>query len=326
MSILFLAVSAVVPSLLLMWYFHRRDVFPEPPRVLWATFGLGVVIVVPVLMVALPLEGVVGGLDHALGRGLASAFLQAAIPEEVFKFLVLWLYAARHRAFDEPMDGIVYGVAASLGFATLENILYVTAEGFGVAVVRAFSAVPGHAFLGAIMGFYVGLARSAPADARRGLLVRALGWPILLHGLYDFPLMAADHAATSVAAGGGQVAILLIPIAPLIVIVEWRWTLALVRRLRREQLAADEAPVVAPAAESPVLAWVQVIAGGLAAAFGGLMTLGIAVGLAFAETPSEDLAPMAVGWVIIGLLPLGLGLWGFIRGVVRLNRGSRPPV
>ena len=80
----------------------------------------------------------------------------AAIPEEFVKLAILVGYNMRHHAFDEPMDGIVYGVVASLGFATLENMLFVFEGGISVAVSRAFTAVPLHAFVGAIMGYYVG--------------------------------------------------------------------------------------------------------------------------------------------------------------------------
>jgi RsiW-degrading membrane proteinase PrsW (M82 family) len=116
-------VLALVSSALLAWYFHSRDLRPEPARAIWATFGLGVVIIAPVLLVDWPIVGLLErlGLRPELG-GTADAFLVAAIPEEFFKFVVLWFFASRRRWFDEPMDGIVYGVIASLGFATLENI------------------------------------------------------------------------------------------------------------------------------------------------------------------------------------------------------------
>lgn len=126
----FTAVSAVVPSMLLLWFFHSRDTFREPGRVVWATFGFGVLAIIPVLVVAAPFAIALDAahLPYPLVVGLVSAFITAGFPEELFKYSVLVLYAGRHQEFDEPMDGIVYGVAASLGFATLENILY-TAQG-----------------------------------------------------------------------------------------------------------------------------------------------------------------------------------------------------
>lgn len=188
-----LIAAAVIPSFILMFWFHRRDVNPEPQKVLWATLGLGVLTVIPVLLVGLTYRGGLEDADSFMRQGALVAFLGAAVPEEFFKFLVLFLYAARHREFDEPMDGIVYGVAASLGFATLENILYVVQGGMGVAIVRAFTAVPGHALFGAVMGLHVGRARFAGKSAPWHLAL-ALFWPILLHGLYDLPLLSAQAA------------------------------------------------------------------------------------------------------------------------------------
>ena len=122
MMFAFTAVSAIVPSFLLAWYFHSRDVYPEPQRVIWATFGLGVLSTIPVLLVDWPINHAIKTWFHgAYMGGVGDAFLMAAIPEEFFKFMVLYLYAARHEAFDEPMDGIVYGVIASLGFAAHFN-------------------------------------------------------------------------------------------------------------------------------------------------------------------------------------------------------------
>ena len=129
MLIAFTAASAIVPSILLVSFFKNRDVHPEPSRVLWITFWLGVLSTIPTVLVALPLALVLeGALDNLVAVGVADAFLCAALPEELFKLGVVYVYVRKHEAFDEPMDGIVYGVVASLGFATLENILY-TIEG-----------------------------------------------------------------------------------------------------------------------------------------------------------------------------------------------------
>ena len=84
-----LAVSAVVPSALLVWYFHARDVYPEPPRVLWTTFGLGVLTVIPVLMIGYPLQHAVSLVHHPVAASLLGALFVAAIPEEFVKLSVL---------------------------------------------------------------------------------------------------------------------------------------------------------------------------------------------------------------------------------------------
>ena len=102
----------------------------------------------PVVVVALPAYLLSSAfLENPLMIGFVNAFFGASIPEESFKYLVLTRYAMRRSSFDEPMDGLVYGVAASLGFATFENILYVSGGGLGVAVLRALTAVPLHATL-----------------------------------------------------------------------------------------------------------------------------------------------------------------------------------
>jgi RsiW-degrading membrane proteinase PrsW (M82 family) len=164
----FLAVSAIVPSVLLMAYFHRRDLYREPARDLWLAFAAGVLVALPVLAFATPLTPIVSRFESPLLYGLVAAFLQAGIPEELFKFLMLWFVVARRASFDEPMDGVVYGVALSLGFATLENVLYVSTGGLEVALTRALTAVPCHAFLGAIMGYFVGRAKFAESGRRAG--------------------------------------------------------------------------------------------------------------------------------------------------------------
>ena len=234
-----LIAAAVIPSLVLMFWFHRRDANPEPQGVLWRTLGLGVLTIVPVLVVVSIYRGALDdGLDF-WRQGALIAFWGAAVPEEFFKYLVVVLYAARNREFDEPMDGVVYGVAASLGFATLENILYVTQGGWGVAVLRAFTSVPGHALFGAVMGLHVGRARFAPRRAPLHLTL-ALLWPILLHGLYDLPLLAAQAAAET--GRGAEFPGLALLLTPLTLLLATLYVLRTTRRLREDQLRLRPAP------------------------------------------------------------------------------------
>ena len=237
MTFLLTIFCAVLPSFLLLWYFYKRDLNPEPRAVLIKTFLLGILAVVPVIICVLPLSLFNSKLNHPLLAGLYSALLCAAVPEEFFKYRVITRYSARHPAFDEPMDGVVYGAAASLGFATLENILYVVDGGWIVAVVRAFTAVPCHACLGAILGYYVGQARF---DIRRKMTPRlGLFVAILLHALYDFPLLVMagldeDSSEKSVWVVG------LLIFALAVLVFEIVWTLRIVRRLRREQIQDNE--------------------------------------------------------------------------------------
>ncbi|MBN2493800.1 MAG: PrsW family intramembrane metalloprotease [Deltaproteobacteria bacterium] len=333
------AVSAIVPSLLLVWYFRSRDLRPEPAGLCFATFGLGLAIIVPVLLIDglfYLLLGVFGQLGP-YGHGLSQAFLMAAVPEELCKFGVVWLFASRRAAFDEPMDGAVYGVLASLGFATLENVLYTLSGGLGVAVFRALTAVPAHAFFGAVMGSYIGRARLGPPAGRRRALVQALLWPMLLHGLYDFPILTIKQMKESgLDVPGLEVAALCLAALGAL-IAAWIWAVRLVRRLRREQRAeidaageAGEAPraeapaPARPAAHRPsagrrALGWTLALLGGLLASGGGLASLGIGLGLLVSEEAQAEISSTLLGGAIIGLLPLVLGLLLFRAGLRRIR-------
>lgn len=243
------------------------------------------------------------------------------------------------------MDGIVYGATASLGFATLENVLYVSDGGLHVAILRAFLAVPGHAFLGAIMGYYVSRAKFTGGD-RRPLLVRALAIPILLHGLYDTPLLAGDCSGGD-ASDPGCLVLALLPLVPAIVVGEAIWAVRLVRRLRAEQLAAGcPPPPPAPAAVTPVVvaapgtaaaappvsapgkprrpgrwaSWLLVLLGGVIACGGALVTLGLLLALAEGGSSPGDRLYDVIAGVVLGLLPLAAGTFGFFWGIARLNR------
>ena len=115
-----------------------------------------------------------------------SAFAAAAIPEEFFGHQVLRKRVAPHKDFDEPMDGVVYGAVASLGFATIENFTVLFDQGLGTALMRAFTAVPAHAAFGAIMGYT--FARRHFAGKSNGLFGPAVWLSILLHGVYNWML------------------------------------------------------------------------------------------------------------------------------------------
>ncbi|HJT77096.1 MAG TPA: PrsW family glutamic-type intramembrane protease [Gemmataceae bacterium] len=236
--------AAVLPSLLLIWYFYRRDVFPEPRGMLLATFGLGVLAVIPVLCVALPLMYLVVtplAAVHPLLGGVAAGFLTAGVPEEFFKFVVVAGYCARRPEFDEPMDGIVYGAVASLGFATMENVLYVESNGgMSVALSRAFTAVPCHAFLGAIMGYFIGQAKFRP-ERRGTLLTTGLVVAMLLHSLYDMPLLVLKAAGADVVNAHAFVALALVALPFGLLLGMGIVTIVLVQRLRRDQLRLLEA-------------------------------------------------------------------------------------
>ena len=187
-ALVVLAGSALAPSAFLLWYIYSRDIHPEPKGMIAATFGLGAASAIPVVICVYAFQAVVGPPAGVWAKAGWTAFLHAAIPEEFFKLVVLMTFCWFSRHFDEPFDGIVYGATVSLGFATLENVLYVSQGGLVVAILRALTAVPGHAFWGVIMGYFVGRAKFA-SEGRAWIILQGFGLAMVLHGLYDLFLM-----------------------------------------------------------------------------------------------------------------------------------------
>ena len=198
MYILLCGAAAIIPALMLVRYFVKSDRFPEPAGVLVKTYFYGFLITIPILIAELTISHFVDEMQSQVLRALLTAFVVAGLCEEYFKYRVLDRFCAKDSAFDEPMDAIVYGAVASLGFATLENILYVSDGGITVAVLRAFSAVPAHAAFGAIMGYHYSKAHFTPGEHKqRTRYGNALFIPILLHGLYDAPIFLLEVTSVS---------------------------------------------------------------------------------------------------------------------------------
>lgn len=328
MAVLLLALSAITPSILLVWYFHHHDEYPEPARLLWGTFGLGVLAIVPVLLVDAALEPLLASITDPLWRGLADAFLVAAIPEEACKMAAVLLFSFRHREFDEPMDGIVYGVVASLGFATLENVMYVGSGGLGVALLRAVMAVPGHAFYGAILGAYLGEARFAVGSRRLGLIARGYTAAVVLHGLYDFPLLVKDVGARALPAGKVNPPAALIPITLVTLAVAAFVARRFVRRARAEQRQrGPKAPPIAfPIPVVPrVEGWPRVRAylvlgtGGILACLGGTFLLAMVIGFATSRDTLRESAGILTIVLSLGALVAAGGAAAFRSGLRSLR-------
>jgi RsiW-degrading membrane proteinase PrsW (M82 family) len=190
-ALLISLVLAVAPTIVLVRYFYRLDkAKPEPRGLVLKVFLFGVLSA----LIAIPLELLVSSFERFfypshLGVLLFRAFVVAGLVEEFIKRTVVQLTAYRAGAFDEAMDGIVYTVVAGLGFACLENILYVMGRPLSIALIRAFTAVPLHTLASGLMGYWVGQARFAPNPAvERALMRRGLLVAVLVHGLYDFLL------------------------------------------------------------------------------------------------------------------------------------------
>lgn len=185
-----LLVLAVAPALFLLLYLYYKDRHErEPVALVSRTFFAGALMAVPVLVTHwLVVAPAAAALGIAGGRGYLwwQAFVAAGLLEEVFKFLAVIWVAYRNPNFNEPYDGIIYAAAASLGFATIENVIYVLQGDVSLGVARAVMAVPAHAMFGIAMGYYLGRVKFARRPVERlRLWLAALAVPVLLHGFYD---------------------------------------------------------------------------------------------------------------------------------------------
>ncbi|MFO7650911.1 MAG: PrsW family glutamic-type intramembrane protease [bacterium] len=193
-----LVLLAIAPGLALFLFFYLRDRYrKEPTSALLVTFLLGAAALIPAYVTSLSLEKLTGwrsSTDNVLHALLGALFIVGLV-EETAKYVVVRFYAYHRREFDAPYDGILYSVVAALGFATVENVFYVVSHGAGAGVLRAFIAVPGHAFDGVLMGFFLGAAKFAATDRRSNLLsALGLALAVLAHGLYDWMVFSIDSA------------------------------------------------------------------------------------------------------------------------------------
>ncbi|MDX2430829.1 MAG: PrsW family glutamic-type intramembrane protease [Bacteroides sp.] len=183
--------SAIAPVFIIALYIYFRDKYEKEPLILLAkALALGMLTVIPIFFIERFLMGVMPPIGR-VGGAFYQAFVVAAGTEEVFKFLALYLLIWKSPSFNEQFDGIVYAVYVSLGFAAVENVMYVMDGGYETAALRALTAVPAHAIFGITMGYFFGIARRY-GELRKGYMRRALLVPILIHGLYDFILMVGS--------------------------------------------------------------------------------------------------------------------------------------
>ena len=172
---------AIAPGLALFSYFYlRNEISNEPSRTLFHTFIYGAILTFPILFI-----------QHVFTEEqmIQSVFIRnvlfSSTVEEFFKWLILVMAIYQHVEFEDPYDGILYGVSISLGFATVENILYLFTYGVNTAFIRALLPVSSHAIFGVVMGYYLGRAKFAKSQSSKPLLFVALIVPLGLHMIYN---------------------------------------------------------------------------------------------------------------------------------------------
>jgi len=197
--------AAIAPALLILWLVIAADERPGPAPKIWTAFVLGAASILLLGVVRAPfLRLLVAPENPWLAQSLHSVF-GVALPEEAVKILVIFGVSARRRPFADPMDTVVYGAAAGLGFAAYENLAYLVqhAEMWrALAALRSVLTVPFHGALGIIAGAYLAIARSGTALgahrhnrdwARLSSWMLVLLGPVGLHAAFDFPLLTLQQ-------------------------------------------------------------------------------------------------------------------------------------
>lgn len=181
---------ALAPAIALLIFIYQKDRYDrEPPQLLFKNFYLGVFSTVPVYFV----EKFLMSREHS-SNPLYQAFVVAGFTEELFKYIIVRNVSYKSSYYDEKLDGIVYSVFVSLGFASAENLLYVLSSSSNflyTGIARAISAVPAHMLFAISMGYYLSLAKfSRNRISSMFYSIESLFVPIILHGIYDYILIS----------------------------------------------------------------------------------------------------------------------------------------
>lgn len=186
MEILFLLALALAPGIAIGLYIYLKDKHePEPLSLLLISFLYGCASIFVTLIISYPLDVLLAlRIDNVVDQ-FANAFFKVALVEEFSKFVFIRFILYRNKNFNEPFDGIVYAIMVGMGFATLENVLYVFQFGFTTGIVRMFTAVPAHATFAILMGYFLGKAKFTH---RREIAysITALLVATAFHGAYDY--------------------------------------------------------------------------------------------------------------------------------------------
>jgi RsiW-degrading membrane proteinase PrsW (M82 family) len=177
---------ALAPGAAIMLFIYLKDKHErEPLSLLLISFIYGIFSTMVTLSVSIPVNMFFILQPDDLIHEAYDAFLKVALVEEFSKFLFVRFILYPNKNFNEPFDGIVYAVMVSMGFATLENVVYVYNYGFETGLLRMFTAVPAHASFGVMMGYFLGLGKFSH-QKRFYYGISALLVPTLFHGLYDY--------------------------------------------------------------------------------------------------------------------------------------------
>ena len=186
---------SLLPCVIWLWYFASQSVYKKPSRrSLILTFAFGALVTVPAVLINLLLQEAfldVFGV-HRWTHPLMLLLIVGPV-EEGMKLLAVYAFAFRSKEFDEALDGVVYSAAAALGFAAIENIVYLAESGPMLVLLRGPFTNPGHALFSAIWGLSLSRAKAAPNVASQRFFLIFKGWVLasVIHAAFDILLLSA---------------------------------------------------------------------------------------------------------------------------------------
>ena len=194
-----LFIVAALPALLLLGFIYYRDRKEKPPvKLMILLLATGAATTVPAAIVEFIGQAFIMGDSDDIGlRLLIFCFFVIAVAEELGKYLVTICITWKSKEMQHSYDGVIYAVCSSLGFAILENVLYVYQGGLLTGIMRAFTAIPLHCTVGVVMGALYAKAREEAYAGDRGGMIGYMAWaylvPVCIHGAYDYAIMAASY-------------------------------------------------------------------------------------------------------------------------------------
>lgn len=220
---------ALAPGIAICLYIFYKDIYNREPKLnLFVSFFFGCVAIIPAVLLEYNFTNY--AIDGSIWGVAVFSYVVVAFSEEFSKFLGLRLYSFNQRSFDEPLDGIVYSVMVSMGFATVENVMYVMkfaeiGRGLEVGISRMFLSVPAHATFGVVMGYFVGKAKFRPQNSFR-LMLTGLLIAVFFHGTYDFFLFINQYSyvgkeLSEVLLGGGAIASFIVSVVLSRKMIKW---------------------------------------------------------------------------------------------------------
>ncbi|MGG1573801.1 glutamic-type intramembrane protease PrsW [Fictibacillus sp. NRS-1165] len=179
--------AGVAPAVALLAFFYLKDKYEtEPVSMVIRLYIFGALLVFPIMVIQF------GFKEEIMVSSFTEGFFLSAVLEEFLKWFLVFYCAYQHAEFNEPYDGIVYAVALSLGFASMENILYLYVHGLTEAFGRALMPVSSHALFGVISGYYFGKAKFSSGKKRKMFLTLSLLIPFVLHAIYNWILLVFE--------------------------------------------------------------------------------------------------------------------------------------